>query len=166
MPATDQGVNLDRYMLVPRTLIILTRGDDVLLLHGAENKHLWAGLYNGIGGHIEKGEDIYTAAQRELYEETGLVSPNLSLCGIVTVDTQANPGVCIFVFTGHCLEGEPSSLTEGTLEWIARSEIRNIPAVADLPRLLPKIFAYNPGSQIFFAHSMYDENGNINIRFI
>ena len=49
MPANDQGVNLERYMLVPRTLIFLTRGDQVLLLKGAADKRLWAGLYN-VGG--------------------------------------------------------------------------------------------------------------------
>ena len=101
MPASDQGVNFDRYMFVARTLIFLTRGEKVLLLKGAQNKRLWAGLYNGIGGHIEKGEDVISAARRELFEETGLASSNLMLHGIVTVDTQGIPGVCIFIFKGE-----------------------------------------------------------------
>ena len=79
MPATDQGLNQDRYMLIPRTLIFLTRGDNILLIKGAVNKRLWANLYNGIGGHIESGEDILSAARRELTEETSLTSDNLGL---------------------------------------------------------------------------------------
>jgi len=74
MPVTDQGLNQDRYMLIPRTLIFLTRGDKILLIKGAANKRLWANLYNGIGGHIEPGEDILSAARRELKEETNLTS--------------------------------------------------------------------------------------------
>ena len=165
MPVSDQGVNLDRYMFVPRTLIILRRSDRVLLLKGAAKKRLWAGLYNGIGGHIESGEDVFSAACRELREETGLTSPNLSLCGILSVDTQTNPGVCVFIFTGDCLEGEPEHSDEGSLEWIKLSEVNKIPLVGDLRWLLPKIMTYKQGFQIFFAQSSYDKSGNITIRF-
>ena len=52
-------------MLIPRTLIFLTCRDLVLLLKGAPHKRLWANRYNGIGGHIERGEDVLTAAQRD-----------------------------------------------------------------------------------------------------
>lgn len=165
MPVTDQGVNLERYMLVPRTLIFLTRGNKVLLLKGADNKRLWAGLYNGVGGHIEPGEDVFSAAKRELIEETGLSAPNLWLCGIVTVDTQANPGVVIFIFRGECPEGEPVLSKEGTLEWIQRSEIHNLPLVADLPLILPKILDHKPDLPPFFAHSYYDDFGDMVVKF-
>lgn len=165
MPVADQGANLDRYMLIPRTLIFLTRGDQVLLLKGAQNKRLWSGLYNGIGGHIERGEDALSAAHRELFEETGLRVPNLALCGIATIDTQMNPGVCIFIFTGEYQGGEPIRSTEGSLEWIKIQEIKKIPIVADLPLLLPKILAYKIDSPIFFSRSFYDDNGNIRVKF-
>jgi 8-oxo-dGTP diphosphatase len=136
-----------------------------MLLKGAKNKHLWSGLYNGVGGHIEQGEDVLSAASRELFEETALTSSNLCLCGIVTVDTQTNPGVCIFLFIGECPEYEPSFSSEGALEWIKLTDINNIPLVVDLPMLLPKIMAYKPGSPVFFAHSSYDGNGNVIVRF-
>ena len=165
MSVEEQGVNFDRYMLVPRTLIFLTRGDEVLLLKGAKNKRLWSGLYNGIGGHIEKGEDVFDAAQREIIEETGISSQLLSLCGIVTVDSGINPGVCIFIFKGECLLGKVSGSAEGSLEWIARSELFHLPLVADLHELLPRILSHPPGSQPFTAHSVYDENGRLTITF-
>jgi 8-oxo-dGTP diphosphatase len=165
MPAIDQGVNLERYMFVPRTLMFLTRGDKILLLKGAENKRLWAGLYNGIGGHIEQGEDIITSAQRELLEETGLGSDNLWLCGIATVDTQINPGVCIFIFKGECPFGEPVPSNEGSLEWIEAAEIHTLPLVADLYVLLPQILKMRIGEPPFSSHSRYDEYGNISVTF-
>jgi len=165
MPVTEQGVNLDRYLFVPRTLIFLTCEDRVLLLKGAENKRLWAGLYNGVGGHIEQGEDILSAAKRELFEETGLITPDLWLCGVVIVDTQTNPGVGIFIFKGECAEGELVLSIEGTLQWIESSKIKSIPLVADLPVLIPKILEMKPGDPPFSAHSLYNHLGDIAIIF-
>jgi 8-oxo-dGTP diphosphatase len=166
MPTSDQGVNLDRYMVVPRTLIFLTRGEKVLLLKGAQNKRLWAGLYNAIGGHIEKGEDPLSAAQRELFEETGLFSSSLMLQGIVTVDTEVNPGVCIFIFQGESSEGELKSSKEGTLEWINSADITNIQCIPDLPALLQKIKDQKPGSPPFFARTKYESDGKMVINFM
>ena len=165
MSDTDQGVSPERYMVVPRTLIFLTRGEKLLLLKGANTKRLWAGLYNGVGGHVEKGEDIFSSARRELFEETGLSPSNLSLCGILTVDTGNNPGVCVFILKGEYPDGEPSLSAEGELEWISVSELSGVPLVADLPVLLPRVLAFDTGDQPFIAHSGYDEGGNLSVNF-
>ena len=93
MPSSDQGINLDRYLLVPRTLIFLVKGDHVLLLKGGPEKRLWSGLYNGLGGHVERGEDVFSAAYRELVEETGFEVDDLWLCGLITIDTGEQIGV-------------------------------------------------------------------------
>ena len=86
MPVSDQGIRQHRYMLIPRTLIFVTHEDQLLLIQGAPGKRLWAGRYNGIGGHVEQGEDFLSAAKRELDEETGLNDIDLWLCGTVTID--------------------------------------------------------------------------------
>ena len=85
MSASDQGVTSDRYSLIPRVLIFIARGREVLLIKGSPEKRLWADLYNGIGGHVEQGEDILSAAYRELKEETGLQGIPLVLSGIINV---------------------------------------------------------------------------------
>jgi 8-oxo-dGTP diphosphatase len=159
MHANEQGADFSRYTFIPRTLIFIFRENYVLLLKGANTKRLWGGRYNGIGGHIEKGEDIITSAYRELREETGLTSPQLFLCGVLSIDTGINPGVFVFIFKGECTETSLGITREGSLHWVEISEIDNLPVVPDLPLLLPKILAFSPGSEIFYAHTLYDENG-------
>ena len=139
MPAADQGVSKDRYQLIPRTLIFLTRGESVLLLKGAPHKRIWANRYNGVGGHIEIGEDVHSAGRRELLEETGLIPDDLRLVGTVVVDTGGKTGIGLYIMKGSCAEGQAEPSEEGELEWVPFDEILDKPLVEDLPVLLPRI---------------------------
>src|SRR5512141_2889534 len=117
MPVSDQGITNNRYMLIPRTAIFLRRGDSYLLLLGSSKKKRWAGKYNCLGGHVERGEDIRSSALRELREEAGL-DADLWLCGTVVIDAGAR-GVALYVFTGESLGGELQPSSEGTPEWVS-----------------------------------------------
>ena len=113
MPQTQ--AEAARYQVIPRVLCLVTSGEDILLLKGAPDKKLWAGKYNGVGGHVERGESVHAAAQREILEETGLVVSDLRLCGVITIDIGANPGIGMFVFTARAATREVTASTEGTL---------------------------------------------------
>lgn len=156
MPQTDQGITKDRYMLIPRTAIFLRRGDEYLLLKGAETKRLWAGKYNCLGGHVERGEDALSSAERELLEEAG-VTADLWLCGTLIVDA-GEIGVCLFVVCGENVQGEVKASKEGSVEWIARDALAQLPVVEDLPILLEKISAMRKGDAPFSARSFYEDD--------
>lgn len=162
MPKSAQGIDQKRYQVVPRTLIFLfDHRKHVLLLKGSPRKRLWAGLYNGIGGHIEVGEDILEAAHRELFEETGITGINLQFCAQVMVDVSNEVGVAIFIFRGKVdtVDFEPSP--EGSLSWVLLSNLTKLPLVEDLPILIPKIAAYQATSPIIVGKYAYGADGEL-----
>jgi 8-oxo-dGTP diphosphatase len=171
MPQADQGVTKDRYMFIPRVAIFVRRGDEYLLIKGAPTKRLWAGKYNGLGGHAERGEDVLSAAKRELLEEAGLTA-DLWLCGTVVVDA-GEVGVCLFVFCGENALGEIKASKEGTVEWVQKARVdrsRNeavvhLPVVEDLPILLDRIHTMKRGDAPFAARSFYDGDDKLKVVF-
>lgn len=167
MNPTEQGASLARYAVSPRVLIFITRPGEVLLLQGAPDKRLWANRYNGIGGHIERGEDVYSAAQRELYEETG-ITVALHLCGLMMVDTGTNPGVGLYIFRNleeDAPQGELLPSAEGTLHWVSPAQLESLPVLPDLPLLLPRVLKWRMGDAPFSARLTPNAAGAPQVRF-
>ena len=162
MPQSEQGITEDRYKLIPRTAIFVRRGDEYLLIKGATTKRLWAGKFNCLGGHVERAEDVLSAAKRELMEEAGL-SASLWLCGTVIVDA-GDVGICLYVFCGEDARGELKASKEGAVEWIQREAIPHLPVVEDLPVLLERIRHMKRGDPPFAARSFY-ENDQLIVKF-
>jgi 8-oxo-dGTP diphosphatase len=169
MGAEDQGLDptAHRYQVIPRTLTFITHGDDVLLLKGAPDKRIWPGLYNGVGGHVERGEGVLESARREIREEVGLDDPrDMALRAVVNVATSgANPGIMMFVFTASSPTRTMRASAEGTPEWINREEIPGERCVPDLPHLLPRVLAMGPGQPPLYGRYWYDERDQLQVAF-
>lgn len=158
MPVSDQGYRADRFQVIPRSLIfVFNDKHQVLLLKGASNKKIWAGAYNGIGGHVEAHEDILTSAKRELLEETGITDVELRLCGQVMVTVDETRGIALFLFKGGCDGGELVPSDEGRLEWVGLGNISELPLVEDLPELLPRVSRHIDGDPMIFGRYHYED---------
>ncbi len=165
MPKTDQGVLLDKYQIIPRVLIFIFNENEVLLLRGNTTKRIWPGKYNGIGGHIERGEDAINAARRELHEESGLICDSLVLCGTVFIDTGQIPGIGLFIYKGHYQGGKITSSEEGKLEWIEVNEIEKYPLVEDLKQLIPLVFQWKTGTKPISGRYFYNNTDELVMEF-
>ena len=135
-----------RHLVTPRTLLFLERDGLCLFLEGAAHKW-FAGLRNGVGGSVEPGEDVRSAALREAEEETGLAPVDVELAAISHV--VADPPVLLFVFTGRLPAGDLRPTPEGTFVWLTRDEALDAARarlVPDLPVLLPQIWSRPPGA--------------------
>ena len=163
MSKSEQGIFTDRYQIIPRVLVFIVEDDSILLLKGAPNKRLWANRYNGVGGHVEKGEDVYGAVIREIHEETGLCIQKLKLCAITMIDAGQPVGIGMYVFRANYQGGAIINSDEGTLEWIPLSAIQNVELVEDLPVLIPAVLALDDQDEPLSILYTYDEQDHLMI---
>ncbi len=151
----------DRYIVYPRTLTFLLNGDDVLLIQRPPDASLFPGMVNGVGGHVERGEDVLSSARREVREETGLDVPDLSLRCLLHVDEGVNrPGVIVFVFVGHTDRRDVTASDEGALHWVPLARVGELNLMPDLPPLLTRVLALPPGAAPLFARSAISPGGD------
>jgi 8-oxo-dGTP pyrophosphatase MutT (NUDIX family) len=111
------------------------------------------GVWNAVGGKIDRGEDPLDAAQRELWEEAG-IRPALDFRGVATVivrSTAEHWAIFLFSATVDTPEVAPSS--EGPLCWATAGEIAALPVLPDLTLLLPHM--RNPDNGVILAKFVY-----------
>ncbi len=156
----------ERYAVYPRTLTFLLDGDDVLLIQRSPGARLFPGVYNGVGGHVERGEDVLSSARREVREETGLDVPELALRCLLHVDEGAGrPGVLVFVFVGQAGRRDVTASSEGTLHWVPLARLHELNLLPDLPPLLARLLSLPPGAAPLFARSTIPPAGGWAIHF-
>ncbi len=150
---------MSRYRPVLATLgyVLNTATDRVLLVHrtarAGDDQY---GMYNGVGGKLEPGEDIVTGFRRELREETGLVADSLELRGTLNWPGFGSDGAdwfgCVFLVTAFTGEA-PASNAEGTLHWVERARLGELPMQEGDRYFLPLVF--DPGVAQFHGVLAY-----------
>ncbi len=120
----------------------------VLMIHrnARENDH-HLGKYNGLGGKLDRDEDVLAGFRREIREEAGIECDEVALRGTLSWPGFGRHGEdwlgFIFVvtrFSGQVLERNP----EGTLEWIDRDRIMDLPMWEGDRHFLPLVFDADP----------------------
>jgi 8-oxo-dGTP diphosphatase len=166
MSQAGQRLDPSRYTIVPRTLSFVLRRHQVLLIRLAPDRGVWAGKLNGLGGHVEAGEDVLNSARREIREEAGLSPGDLRLCGVVLIDTGQVPGIGLYVCVGQVADdAQPHAGHEGDLAWVNLNDLARHPLVEDLPVLLPRALDCFRRNEVFSALHQYDRNGALRISF-
>jgi 8-oxo-dGTP diphosphatase len=166
MSQAGQRLDPTRYTIVPRTLSFVLRRDQVLLLRMRPDRGEWAGKLNGLGGHIEVGEDVLSSARREIREEAGLSPGDLRLCGVVLIDTGQVPGIGLYVCVGEVSDDvQPQSGAEGELVWAGIGGLAHQLLVEDLPVLLPRAIDCYRRQATFSARYQYRADGTLHISF-
>ena len=80
------SVRLDDYKQHFADCVVMTQNGELLLQYRPATWRRNPEWYTAFGGHVETGEDIMTALQRELHEELGAVvqAEDVAFLGIVT----------------------------------------------------------------------------------
>jgi 8-oxo-dGTP diphosphatase len=140
---------------MPYTPILATLGyvlspdrQQVLLIHRnarADDQHL--GKYNGLGGKLDRDEDVLTGFRREIREEAAIECTGLRLRGTISWPGFGRHGEdwLAFVFVVEAWTGTPPKRNpEGTLEWVPVARILELPLWEGDRHFLPLVFDDDP----------------------
>lgn len=119
-------------------------GKRVLMIHrNARPDDAHYGKYNGLGGKLDRGEDVVAGLRREVREEAGIECEELHLAGTISWPGFGKHGEDWFGFifrvtrfTGTPLRANP----EGMLEWVEVERIASLPLWEGDRHFLPMVF--------------------------
>ncbi len=154
---------------MPYTPIVATLGyvlspdrERLLMIH--RNKRpgeLHEGKYNGLGGKLEADEDIAACMRREILEEAGIECLDMRFRGSISWPGFGKQGEdwLGFIFVIDRFRGEPNKGNhEGTLEWVERDRLLDLPLWEGDRHFLPLVFDDDPRP---FHGVMPYENGKM-----
>ena len=110
------------------TLCYIEKDGRYLMMHRVKKAHdINKDKWIGIGGHFEADESPEECLFREAAEETGLTLLSFRLLGIVTFMCDRWQTEYMFLYTADEFEGELAECSEGSLEWVDKADVYNLP---------------------------------------
>lgn len=123
-------------------------GRRVLMIHrNARPGDHHLGKYNGLGGKLESGEDALAGMRREIREEAAIECTRTELRGTISWPGFGKGGEDWFAFVFLVTEftgTPPSANPEGTLEWVERTRILELPLWEGDRHFVPLVFDGDP----------------------
>lgn len=123
-------------------------GRQALMIHRNArpgDQHL--GKYNGLGGKVERDEDVAAGMRREILEEAGIECGLMRMRGTISWPGFGKAGEDWFgfVFVIDDFTGTPfASNPEGTLEWVDVDKLETLPLWEGDRQFLPMVFDADP----------------------
>ena len=138
------------------TCIYLEQDNKYLMLHrNKKEKDINKDKWIGVGGHVENNETVDECVIREVKEETNLDLISFRLCGEVLFVLNGYSEL-MYVYTSDNFKGEIKDCNEGTLEWIEKEKVLDLP-IWEGDRLIFK--EINNGN--YFKLKLVYENDNL-----
>ena len=110
------------------TLCYIERDGQYLMMHRVKKEHdINKDKWVGIGGHFGQDESPEVCLRRETREETGLTLTDYRLRGVITFISDKWQTEYMFLYTATGYEGKIGDCNEGTLEWIDRTDVYDLP---------------------------------------
>lgn len=142
------------------TLCYIKNDDKVLfLLRNKKENDLNANKYIGVGGKLEEHESPKEGIIREIKEETGLITNDVSLKGIITFILPKWEDELCFVYICDNYQGNIHKCDEGDLIWIKKEEISKLDLWEGDRIFLP--YLLKDDEKIFILKLEYDENDKL-----
>jgi len=137
--------------------LIDEKENTVLLLERANEP--MKGMFTGVGGKTDFGEDIYKSCQREIKEETGFDAENLRLKGIIkTLLDGTDSSWILFVYTTVDFSGQQIDCNEGELKWTKTEDFFKINLIGFIKEIL---FDVLNSDKIIEGTIKHDSRGNV-----
>lgn len=149
---------------LPETVLAYIEQSDsyLMLFRNKKEKDINANKWIGVGGHIEPGETIEQALYREIKEETGLDVISYEKRGLIHFN-YGELSEIMHLFVIKEVKGELIECDEGTLQYIPKSEVLNIPIWEGDRIFLKKILSNDP---YFELELNYQQDTLVSYRFI
>ncbi len=116
-------------MAVFTNMCMITDGEKVLVQDRKDPN--WPGI-TFPGGHVEKNESFVASVIREVYEETGLMIENPTLCGTKQFQDKQDARYVVLFYKATRFSGELKSSDEGEVFWIDRTDLTKYPLAPDM----------------------------------
>lgn len=128
--------------------ILSADGHQVLMVHRNKRRDdLHYGKYNGLGGKLDQGESVISCMRREITEEAGILAETPQLRGTISWPGFGKQGQDWFgfIFRIEQWSGTPhAGNLEGTLEWVDRDKLLDLPMWESDRLFLPMVFDQSP----------------------